>query len=477
MELKQKLTQLCAEYGLSRSQLAQMLDDSPKRACFNDRMGEQFSRDLQVEYRQCLEEGLDVRSYEALFDAVDKMPVGDHRDAIAEVLYQITRSVPRMADYAYVEPSDYEGIRACAASDLPALTAPSDEALRTKVAGAWYGRIVGCLLGKPVEGVRRHTLIPFLTDTENYPMHRYIVSTDITPEISQKYDIHPHNRCWADRVSAAPIDDDTNYTVLYQQLIEQNSRNFTPEDVAHIWVARQPKTAYFTAESVAYCNFIKGYLPPDSAQFQNHYREWIGAQIRADYFGYINPADPVAAAEMAWRDASVSHVKNGIYGEMFVAAMLAAAAASDDIFEVIAHGLAQIPVQSRLHARVSEMVADYKNGVSEEEAIAKILAVHDDRTSHDWCHTISNARIVIAALLYGQGDFSRSICLAVQTGFDTDCNGATVGSILGMMHGLETIGKEWLAPLHGKQETSIFGVGTVEIADLIEKTMEHIAKR
>ena len=91
MELKQKLNQLCAEYGLSRSQLAQMLDESPKIACFKDRMGEQFSRDLQVEYRQCIEEGLDVRAYEALFDAVDKMPVGDHRDAAGLDLREAVR--------------------------------------------------------------------------------------------------------------------------------------------------------------------------------------------------------------------------------------------------------------------------------------------------------------------------------------------------------------------------------------------------
>jgi len=445
-----------------------------KPAAIEDRLGESFANDLPTEYRQCIEEGLDVRPYEALFDAVDKMPKNEHRDAAAEILYQITRSVPQIENYPYCEPSDYAAIRACCADDAAELTAPDAETLRAKITGAWYGRIIGCLLGKPLEGMRRHELVPFLKEIGNYPMHRYLLSSDITDEIANKYAFGLRGKCYADVIAAAPIDDDTNYTVLYQELIEVCSRDFTPADVARLWLARQPKTAYFTAESVAFCNFIKGYLPPASAVYQNHYREWIGAQIRADYFGYINPANPVAAAEMAWRDASISHIKNGIYGEMFVAAMIAAAAASDDIFEVIAQGLAQIPAQSRLHARVSEMVADFKNGVTEEEAIAKILEVHDDRTGHDWCHTISNARIVIAALLYGGGDFGRSIGLAVQTGFDTDCNGATVGSILGMMHGVQTIGSEWFEPLHGKLETSIFGVGTVTIDDVVEKTMRHI---
>ena len=102
--------------------------------------------------------------------------------------------------------------------------------------------------------------------------------------------------------------------MLYQELIRKYGRDFTPYDVSRMWLDSQPKNAYCTAERVAFINFVKGFTPPASAVHKNPYREWIGAQIRADYFGYINPGRPEAAAEMAWRDACVSHVKNGIYG-------------------------------------------------------------------------------------------------------------------------------------------------------------------
>ncbi len=84
------------------------------------------------------------------------------------------------------------------------------------------------------------------------------------------------------------------------------------------------------------------------------------------------------------------------------------------------------------------------------------------------------AMIVAASLLYGEGDFGKSICLAVQTGFDTDCNGATVGSVFGMMGGTEAIGACWKDPLQDTLHTSIFGVGTVRISECAAKTLAHV---
>ena len=122
------------------------------------------------------------------------------------------------------------------------------------------------------------------------------------------------------------------------------------------------------------------------------------------------------------------------------------------------------------------VVDAYRDGVPSEDCFAMIHERYDEYTQHGWCHTNSNAMIVVASLLYGKGDFGKSICMAVQTGFDTDCNGATVGSILGMALGIDAIPEYWRAPFRDTLYTSIFGVGTVSISDCALKTMAHVKK-
>ena len=449
---------------------------------------EAYSQNMLTEYQQCLEEGLNVVPYRDLFEAIAKMPKGEIKTKLGETIFELIRELEKKGEiiegYPYVEPSDLPEIlqergslaQPSAADDTLAetgrMTAPSE--LEAKIHGAWMGRIVGCLLGKTVEGIRTNELIPFLKESENYPMHRYILSTDVTAETLQKYQFHFAHTCYADTAQGMPVDDDTNYVIMAQEIIETYGREFTAQNVADAWLALQSKKAYCTAERVAFCNFIKGFEPPASARYQNPYREWIGAQIRGDYFGYINPGKPETAAAMAFRDASISHVKNGIYGEMFAAAMVAAAASTTDVQEILLQGLAQIPARSRLHEAVMDVMAAYEAGIPESECFERIHKRYNEYTEHGWCHTISNAMIVAAVLLYGKGDFGRSICMAVETGFDTDCNGATVGSILGMAYGLSAIGEEWIAPIQDTLHTSIFGVGTVKISDRVKMTMKHM---
>ncbi len=438
-----------------------------------------LGRDLFIEFEQCLGEGREVESYRATVEAICKMD-GDalfRNEAWIEEVGASMASAPIRADWKYVEPSDLPGIFAEAPAEKPVIgEVPADDVLMNKLSGAWIGRIAGCLLGKPVEGWRTNVMYPVLKATDNYPMNRYICQKEFSDELVQQYGLNRH-ACFADNVGdASPVDDDTNYTTFAMKLVENYGKNFTPSDVMEGWMRWIPILATCTAERAAYRNGAMGLLPPETATYKNPYREWIGAQIRGDFFGYVNPGDPETAADMAFRDASISHVKNGIYGEMYIAAMIAAAAVCDDIRTVIETGLAYIPAKSRLTEDVRYVIGLYDAGTSALDMIDAIHKKYNEHSAHDWCSTIANAMIVTMALLCGERDFGTSICLAVQAAFDTDCNGATVGSILGIMLGEEGIDPYWYEVFHKAVYTSIEGYNRVDVDFLAKRTMELIKK-
>ena len=433
-----------------------------------------YPSDIMAEYNQSIEEGLDIEKHKALFEKVSQMENGEEKTRLSDEIFGIVINADMQKGYKYTEPNNLKDIKKQRRLyEFPGVM-PDEDTLRRKIHGAWTGRAVGCLLGKPVEGIRSNELVPFLKETGNYPMHRYILSTDITDEVRSHYKFPLKNKPYGDTVDGMPVDDDTNYVVLGQKIIEEYGRDFESEDVANAWMRYQSIYSYFTAERIAYINFINCIEPPASGMYKNVCREWIGAQIRGDYFGYINPGEPEKAAEMAYNDARISHVKNGVYGEMFVSAMIACAAVTDNINDIILGGLSQIPEKSRLCEAVMKICELHKNGASVDECFRYIHSQYDEHTDHGWCHVISNAMIVVAALLYGDGDFGKSICIAVGMAFDTDCNGATVGSILGMRGGIDCIDDYWKKPVNNKIHTSIFGVDTVDIEKAVEKTMEHI---
>lgn len=435
--------------------------------------------DVMLEYEQCVMEGRDVAKFEPLCREVQKICAENplKGETLAIELVERMHAVPVSESFGFEEPSELDAIFAAAPADKPVLPAvPEEETLKRKVAGAWYGRIAGCLIGKPVEGWRTNALYPLLKGTDNYPMHKYIMKSDFSEELIKELRINVHN-CWADNVHGiSPIDDDTNYTVFGMKLVDVYGKNFKPMDVLEAWMAWIPMLATCTAERVAYRNGAMGMLPPETAVYKNPYREWIGAQIRGDFFGYVNPGNPETAADMAFRDASISHVKNGIYGEMFVSAMLAAAATTTDVRTVINVGLSYIPEKSRLTRDVKKILALYDDGLSAEDIIVEIQKDYNEYSQVGWCYTNSNAMIVTMALLCGNLDFGKSVCLAVQPGFDTDCNGATVGSIVGMMIGEDGISDYWKAPFAGRLRTSIDGYNTVDVEMLTKKTLDLIRR-
>lgn len=165
--------------------------------------------------------------------------------------------------YHYVEPSDLEEIRSRRKAYDLSKKELSEKELFDKIHGAWMGRICGCMLGKTVESIMTDELHPFLKETGNFPMHRYIKSTDVT-------------------------------------------------------------------------NVIGGEIPPVFVDDHLSQNRVVGVIIVRHKFYGVGVL-------------SISHIKNGIYGEMFIAAMLACAAVSDDMEAIILGGLAEIPCQSRLY--------------------------------------------------------------------------------------------------------------------------------
>ena len=432
-----------------------------------------YSDDIMYEYRQSMDEGLDVENLKDVFEAVSKMKRTEHKEAICDTLFNIVCESKTREDFKYNEPSSLEEIIKLRKKYQIKKIHLSRKVLEKKIQGAWFGRICACMLGKPIECLWKEDIWKILKSSDNFPLNRYIKTTDIKEDMKRVGWIL--NRPFIDKINGfAPYDDDTNYMVLAYEVIKRFGREFTSANMAKAWQDLQPKEAYCTAERRAFINFTNRFLPPNSATYKNVYREWIGAQIRGDYFGYINPQNPEMAAKMAFNDASISHIKNGIYGEMWASAMIACAFSTNSMEDIIRSGLAQIPYTSRLYERVSAVLDWYKSGMSSEECFNKIYEEWNDHNTFDWCHTISNAMIVATCLLYGEGDYSKSICMAVQAGFDTDCNGATVGSILGITNGIDGIDKKWIEPFNDTLQTTLFGYDMVKISEMAKKTLEHI---
>lgn len=422
--------------------------------------------EVDVEKRQCEEEGKDIAPYLQDLARAGALDLWDPSNwSAAYDLFDQLAKIRVKPDFPYHEPSELWEIKSVrgARPELPTLTL-SDEDLYDHIYGAWLGRCCGCLLGQPVEGWRRERMKPFM-DEFGYPLSGYI-GKDLPEEARERYQLR-RKYTW-DRM---PEDDDTNYTTIGLAILEQHGPKFTPVDVANFWMRNVPILHTCTAERAAYRNLVNLIPPPRSASVRNPYREWIGAQIRADAFGYACPGNPELAADFAWRDASISHVKNGIYGEMFVAAMLAAAPITNDVVTIIKAGLCEIPEKSRLHSCVERVMSWQSDGVSYEDAVDNIHKEWNEADAHHWCHTISNAMIVTIGLLWGDLDFEKSIVRAVMPCFDTDCNGATVGSIVGMILGAKKLPAKWTDAVNDTLETGVAGYNHVKISDMARKTM------
>jgi ADP-ribosylglycohydrolase len=343
--------------------------------------------------------------------------------------------------------------------------------LHDRILGGWLGRIAGNMLGKPIESGdhwTRDRIDRYLRLADALPLTDYIPALDPPPDPADFVLHHDWPDCTRGNIHGSARDDDIDYAILGLDLLETHGSGFTTEQVGELWLLRLPYAQTFTAERAAYRNLANGLKPPVTATVRNPYQDWIGALIRADIHGWTSPDDPQRAASLARRDAVLSHTGNGVYGAMWAAAVISAAFSATSARAALEAGLAEIPQSSRLARTVRRTIALYEAEVPWEEALAEV----DKETSGlHWVHTIPNAAIITAGLLYGEGDFTATIALTVRGGLDTDSSGATAGSIAGVLCGAAEIPPQWTAPLEDRVRSAVFGFDGARISDLAERTV------
>ncbi|MCC5580484.1 ADP-ribosylglycohydrolase family protein [Microtetraspora sp. AC03309] len=364
------------------------------------------------------------------------------------------------------EPSGWnEIVAACPAWPARGRADRVPDADPARVLGAWQGRAAGCVLGKPVEKIPREGIREIAEVTGNWPIRGWFTARGLPPETARRW---PWNRrsavnSLAENIDGIPEDDDLNFALLALAVLERHGRDFTTGNVAQMWLDELPGGRVFTAERVAYRNLLTGIEPEETATYRNPFREWIGALIRADVYGWANPGDPATAAEFAWRDARLSHTANGVYGAMFTAAMCARSLDASSVTEVVEAGLSVVPAGSRLAAAVRDAVAVAGAERDFERVVDHLHARHGHL---HWVHTINNAALIAAVLVHGGGDFTASIAGAVAGGWDTDSAGATVGSIAGALNG--GVPGQW--SMKDRLTSSITGFDGIALGELARRT-------
>ena len=374
------------------------------------------------------------------------------------------------------EPDEWDAIEALMPS-TPALPSPP-RASEDRVRGAWYGRAVGCLLGKPVEKIPRPGIEEIARTTGNWPIAGYFTAQNLPAEVAALW---PWNRRSAptslvENIDGMPEDDDLNFALLALDLLEAHGSALATEDVAQAWLANLPAGRVFTAERAAYRNLLDARPIPETATHHNPFREWIGALIRADVYGWAHPGDVRAAARLAWTDARLSHTRNGLYGAMWAAALCSAALVSDAPDGALDAADSVVPPCSRLASAVAhgrDVGATMAAGTL--DTTAALDALHARFGRMHWVHTLNNAALIACALQAGvrlspPERFDRGIALAVAGGWDTDSAGATVGSVLGALGGSAGIARPWTEPLHGRIATSLPGGADRSVEDLVTRT-------
>jgi ADP-ribosylglycohydrolase len=318
------------------------------------------------------------------------------------------------------------------------------EDYRDKVLGCWLGKNIGGTLGAPFEWRRQVNNVSFYTQD----------------------------------LGGEPLpNDDLDLQLLWLVALEERGLAIDAHTLAEYWLLYV--TPHWSEYGTAKVNLRAGLMPPWSGIANNPYKNSCGAFIRSEIWACIAPGCPRVAARYAYEDAIVDHGDGeGVYAEVFCAALESAAFGVSDVRALFDIGLSYIPENCGVAGAVRNAMASYDSGKTWRDARDALLADYRGSThgGQVWCTSEedqakgfhegvlgwdapSNIGIIALALLYGKGDFGESLCTAVNCGEDTDCTAATVGSVFGILYGAKAIPEKWIAPIGRTIKTACLNLG------------------
>lgn len=310
-----------------------------------------------------------------------------------------------------------------------------------KVNACWIGKNIGGTMGTPYEGARK------VLDIKGF-------ST-------------PPN-------SVLPNDDLDLQLVWLYALETVGPREISAKTLGEFWLSFI--SPHWNEYGIGKANMRRGLVPPMSGDYDNNWRDSNGAWIRTEIWACVAPGVPAFAAKYAMEDAKVDHgAGEGTFAAAFVAAMQSAAFAVKDLRTCIEIGLTAIPESCRIARSVRLVLECYDQGKTWLETRNAVQAQNAD-LGDGWFEAPSNVGYTILGLIYGEGDFKKSMITAINCGDDTDCTGATVGATLGILYGMNGIPEDWRTYI-GDDIVTISTVNSGDIGGRIPRTCTQLTQR
>ena len=302
-----------------------------------------------------------------------------------------------------------------------------DDVLRDKIRGGWFGQTIGCTYGGPTEFAYRGVMIP---DDKEIPWYEDYVIATFTRQPGLYDDVYM-DLTFLETMVKNGLDSPAN---LYAEAFA--NAGFM------LWHANQ----------MARYNIQNGLEPPDSGFWQNNpHADDIDFQIESDFIGMLYPGRPSEAFVLADQVGHIMNYGDGWYGGVFVSAMYSLAYVFDDIPALVREALGAIPEGTGFHACISDVLKYYGQYPDDwKKCWEAVMEKHNEDTGCPYgvlrpynIDAKINAAYVAIGLLYGGGDFGRTVDIATRCGHDSDCNPSTAAGIVGVMHGYEAIPDEW----------------------------------